>query len=113
MSRSRKERITFDRSRKGRDATTKGNPKKQVALPKKKFQLFPPFVKKPDFPPKKLKEIKVVFEDINLPVCGEEKFIPDMRGKYMVRCKDICILCEGFLRKKLGISIDNRRTPRK
>lgn len=94
MSRSR---------RRGKDTTQRNpdsNKKEQVVRPKEKFILFPPFVQKVPSPPKK--EIKVTFEDVEFPVCGEEKFIVDLRKKYIVSCKDICTVCEDVLQKKLS-----------
>lgn len=90
-----KEKVTVKRN-------TNLKRKEQVVRPKGKIELFPPFVKKLDLPPKKPKEIKIIFQDVDIPVCGEPRFVLDLRGKYMVSCKDVCTLCEDILRKEIS-----------
>lgn len=80
------------------------NPRKeQVIPPKKKLILFPPFVKKVPLPPKKEEKVKVImFETVDVPVCGEEKFIVDLRKKHIVPCKEVCSVCKDYLERQLS-----------
>lgn len=91
-----KEKFTIKRN------TNLKRKEEQVVRPKGKIELFPPFVKKLDLPPKKPKEIKIIFHDVDIPVCGEPRYVLDLRGKYMVSCKEVCTLCEDILRKEIS-----------